>query len=154
MAVTAYSGIMNLISAKKGTSGTTEIKGARRARIVPNRSTRRFSAGASVVPEDVLVTFMAMQVLIETESREEEAAGYTPDPTKHTLALAYQEWAAASGAAANRTRTIKFARFNGVRESTFPPLEDTQTPRFELVFDVVTAFDGTVDTIAEIIVDA
>jgi hypothetical protein len=154
MAVSAYTGILNLVTAKKGTSGTTEILGARRARIVPNHIKRQFRGGASVVPEDNIIVGAAPQVLIETESRAEESAGYVPDFTKHTLVLSYQEWAASSGAAATRTRTIKYARFNGVRESSFPPLEDSQTPRFELVFDVVTAMDATVDTLAEVFVDA
>jgi hypothetical protein len=154
MAVSQYTGILNLITAKKGTSGSTDILGARRARIVPNHIKRTFRAGASVVPEDVIIIGANPQVLIETESRAEEAAGYVPDYTKHMLVLSYQEFATASGAAATRTRTIKYARFNGVRESSFPPIEDTQTPRFELVFDIVTAMDATVDTLAEVFVDA
>lgn len=147
----SYASIINLRYAKGGTDGSVEIVGATRARIEMNFIKRTQRPAGAVAPANVVTIGGTPQVFIESESRESEILAYkqTELDKVQIIVLGYTDTTGI------RKRTIKFCKLTGIRSSQFPPVESGgPPPRFELIYDVVTNFDASADTLDEMFVDS
>lgn len=145
----AHEVVINLRYANRGTSGATEIPGAKRARITANLIEKVSRAGGSELADDVHVSGGNPQVVIETESSEEFATALQQLGQYQTLVLGYR---APSG---NRKYTVKYAKLNSYGEKVLPEAEQQgNVPTYQLTYRIVRGTAGDVADLADAIVEA